>query len=68
MGKANFNDDFTCDAVRQVTEGRDILKKGNRVLRQGCKVRNAFVVEHRPLFSVRAISSPLRLVDAWRAT
>ena len=27
----------------RVTEERDILKKGHRVLRQGCKVRYAFV-------------------------
>lgn len=33
----------------------------HRVLRQGCKVRYAFIVEHRPLFSVRAMCRCLRL-------
>ena len=32
-----------------------------RLLRQGCKVRYAFIVEHRPLFSVRAMCRCLRL-------
>ena len=37
-----------------MTEERDILKSG-RVFRQGCKVKYAFVAEHRPIFSVRAM-------------
>ncbi|MBW3097187.1 IS3 family transposase [Pseudohoeflea coraliihabitans] len=47
--------------LTRVTEERDILKKANRVFRQGCKVRYAFVVEHRPLFSVRAMCRCLRI-------
>ena len=45
----------------RVTEERDILKKSHRVFRQGCKVRYAFVAEHRPLFSVRAMCRCLRI-------
>jgi len=41
--------------LMRVTEERDILKKGRRVLRAGCKVKYAFVAEHRPRFSVRAM-------------
>ncbi|MFZ1772428.1 MAG: IS3 family transposase [Rhizobiaceae bacterium] len=47
--------------LTRVTEERDILKKANRVFRQGCKVRYAFVAEHRPLFSVRAMCRCLRI-------
>ena len=36
-------------------------KEGHRVLRQRCKVRYAFVAEHRPLFSVRAMCRCLRI-------
>ncbi len=36
-------------------------KKSHRVFRQGCKVRYAFVAEHRPLFSVRAMCRCLRI-------
>ncbi|MCA0422945.1 MAG: IS3 family transposase [Proteobacteria bacterium] len=41
--------------LARVTEERDNLKKSGRVLRQGCKVKYAFVAEHRPVFSVRAM-------------
>ncbi|WP_157115674.1 IS3 family transposase [Ketogulonicigenium robustum] len=41
--------------LARVSEERDILKKANRVFRQGCKVRYAFVAEHRGQFSVRAM-------------
>ncbi|MEP3428890.1 MAG: IS3 family transposase [Roseibium sp.] len=47
--------------LARVTEERDILKKATGVLRQGCKVRYAFVSEHRPLFSVRAMCRCLRI-------
>ncbi|MCF6327507.1 MAG: IS3 family transposase [Devosiaceae bacterium] len=47
--------------LARVTEERDILKKANRVLRQGCKMRYAFVAEHRPLFSVRAMCRCLHI-------
>ncbi|MBN8551081.1 MAG: IS3 family transposase [Caldilineaceae bacterium] len=47
--------------LTRVTEERDILKKANRVFRQGCKVRYAFVAEHRALFSVRAMCRCLRI-------
>ncbi len=36
-------------------------KKSHRVFRQGCKVRYAFVAEHRTLFSVRAMCRCLRI-------
>lgn len=57
----------------RVSEERDILKKrarhvrhwsehnGERVFRQGCKVRYAFVAEHRGQFSVRAMCRGLRI-------
>ncbi|WP_210321345.1 IS3 family transposase [Devosia beringensis] len=45
----------------RVTEERDILKKAGRVLRQGCKVRYAFVAEHRQQFSVRTMCRCLRI-------
>ena len=47
--------------LARVTDERNIPKKGNRVLRQGCKVRCAFVAEHRFVFSVRAMCRCLRL-------
>ncbi|MCD1592223.1 MAG: IS3 family transposase [Qipengyuania citrea] len=47
--------------LQRVTEERDILKKANRVFRQGCKVRYAFVAEHRTLFPVRAMCRCLRI-------
>ncbi|WP_454611407.1 IS3 family transposase [Labrenzia sp. MBR-25] len=47
--------------LARVTEERDILKKANRVLRQGCKVRYAFIAEHRSVFSVRAMCRCLRI-------
>ena len=37
--------------LAQVTEERDILKSSLRI-RQGCKVKYAFVIEHRLVFSV----------------
>ena len=39
---------------QRVTEERDIPKSG-RVLRHGCKVKYAFMAEHRRLFSIRAM-------------
>ncbi|MCP1167329.1 IS3 family transposase [Limimaricola litoreus] len=47
--------------LARVSEERDILKKANRVFRQGCKVRYAFVAEHRSQFSVRAMCRCLRI-------
>ncbi|MBX3531592.1 MAG: IS3 family transposase [Rhizobiaceae bacterium] len=47
--------------LARVTEERDILKKANRVFRQGCKVRYAFVAEHRHQFTVRAMCRCLRI-------
>lgn len=47
--------------LARVIEERDILKKGDRVLRLGCKVRHAVIAEHRPLFSVRAMCRCLRI-------
>ncbi|MBD3849391.1 IS3 family transposase [Bosea sp. SSUT16] len=47
--------------LARVTEERDILKKANRVFRQGCKVRYAFVAEHRRQFPVRAMCRCLRI-------
>ncbi|MFD2855787.1 IS3 family transposase [Seohaeicola zhoushanensis] len=47
--------------LARVSEERDILKKANRVFRQGCKVRYAFVAEHRGQFSVRAMCRCLRI-------
>jgi len=44
----------------RVTEERDILKN-HRVFRQGCKVKYAFVAEHRPLFPVRTMCRCLRI-------
>src|SRR5690606_38814334 len=37
------------------------LKKSHRVFRQGCKVRYAFVAEHRQQFTVRAMCRCLRI-------
>ncbi|WJS86449.1 IS3 family transposase [Paracoccus sp. TOH] len=45
----------------RVSEERDILKKPPRVFRQGCKVRYAFVAEHRGQFSIRAMCRCLRI-------
>ncbi|WEF25933.1 IS3 family transposase [Paracoccus sp. S3-43] len=45
----------------RVSEERDILNKANRVFRQGCKVRYAFVAEHRGQFSIRAMCRCLRI-------
>ncbi|WP_085930251.1 IS3 family transposase [Ancylobacter sp. FA202] len=47
--------------LQRVTEERDILKKAGRVLRQGCKVKYAFIAEHRLLFSIRAMCRCLRV-------
>ncbi|MCO6388232.1 IS3 family transposase [Aliihoeflea sp. 40Bstr573] len=47
--------------LARVTEERDILKKANRVFRQGCKVRYAFVAQHRQQFKVRAMCRCLRI-------
>ncbi|WP_374807254.1 IS3 family transposase [Pseudochrobactrum kiredjianiae] len=41
--------------LARVTEERDILKKANRVLRQGCKMKYAFIKAHRVRFNVRAM-------------
>jgi len=46
--------------LTQVTEERDI-PKSHRVLRQGCKVRYAFIAERRTLFSVCAMCRCLRI-------
>ena len=44
----------------------------HRVFRQGCKVRYAFVAEHRPVFPVRAMCRCLRIYPsgfhAWLAS
>jgi len=59
--------------LARVSEERDILKNGRaivrhwsedngeRVFRQGCKVRYAFVAEHRGQFSVRAMCRCLHI-------
>ncbi|MCC0014688.1 MAG: IS3 family transposase [Rhodobiaceae bacterium] len=47
--------------LTRVTEERDNLKKSGRVFRQGCKVKYAFVAEHRPLFPVRTMCRCLRI-------
>ncbi|MFD2854555.1 IS3 family transposase [Seohaeicola zhoushanensis] len=47
--------------LARVSEERDILKRPPRVFRQGCKVRYAFVAEHRGQFSVRAMCRCLRI-------
>nr|WP_102248633.1 IS3 family transposase [Pseudorhizobium pelagicum] len=41
--------------LARVTEERDILKKAAGVLRQGCKVKYAFIALHRLSFSVRTM-------------
>ncbi|GER08177.1 hypothetical protein JCM17843_24870 [Kordiimonadales bacterium JCM 17843] len=46
--------------LTRVTEERDTLKS-HRVFRHGCKVRYAFIAEHRPVFSVRAMCRCLRI-------
>ena len=54
--------------LARMTEEHDILK-GGRVLREGCKVKYAFVAEHRPQFSVRrmcrCLSIPPNGFYAW---
>ncbi|WP_230484008.1 IS3 family transposase [Sphingomonas sp. Leaf21] len=56
--------------LARVTEERDILKKANRVFRQGCQVRYAFVAEHQNQFGVRAMCRCLAIQPsgfyAWR--
>ncbi|WP_156350692.1 IS3 family transposase [Sphingomonas sp. Leaf20] len=56
--------------MARVTEERDILKKANRVFRQGCQVRYAFVAEHQNQFGVRAMCRCLAIQPsgfyAWR--
>ncbi|MCZ4292291.1 IS3 family transposase [Hoeflea alexandrii] len=47
--------------LARVTEERDNLKKSHRVFRQGCKVRYAFIAEHRQQFTVRAMCRCLRM-------
>src|SRR5690606_3392636 len=47
--------------LARVPEERDILKKSHSVFRQGCKVRYAFVAEHRQQFTVRAMCRCLRI-------
>ena len=46
--------------LSRMTEERDILKK-IRALRKGCKVKCAFVAEHRPIFSVRRVCHCLNI-------
>ena len=41
--------------LARVTEERDILKKGDRILREGVPVRYAFIAENRLIFAVRAM-------------
>ncbi|MDO8985581.1 MAG: IS3 family transposase [Cypionkella sp.] len=41
--------------LARVTEERDNLKKGDRILRQGIPVRYAFIAENRLIFAVRAM-------------
>ena len=47
--------------LARVTEERDILKKSHCVFRQGCKVRYAFVAEHRQHFPARTMCRCLRI-------
>ncbi|WP_430475495.1 IS3 family transposase [Thalassospira lucentensis] len=47
--------------LARITEERDILKKGNRVLRQGCKMRYAFIDQHRRVHSVRTMCRCLQV-------
>ncbi|UXT61244.1 IS3 family transposase (plasmid) [Agrobacterium fabrum] len=47
--------------LARVTEERDILKKANRVFRQGCKVKYAFVAQYQQRFSVRMMCRLLRI-------
>ncbi|WP_420804614.1 IS3 family transposase [Thioclava pacifica] len=68
FAKASSGDAEKDDEIRRlkrellrVTEERDILKKANRVFRQGCQVRYAFVAEHRGQFSIRAMCRCLRI-------
>ncbi|MEO0956741.1 MAG: IS3 family transposase [Pseudomonadota bacterium] len=41
--------------LRRVTEERDNLKKGNGVLREGPRLKYAFIRDHRAAFSVRVM-------------
>ena len=41
--------------LARVTDERDILKKGDRILREGVPVRYAFIAENRLIFAVRAM-------------
>ncbi|MBB2177557.1 IS3 family transposase [Gluconacetobacter johannae] len=56
--------------LARVTEERDNLKKSHRVFRQGCKVRYAFIAEHRDHFGIRAMCRCLAVQPsgyyAWR--
>jgi putative transposase len=47
--------------LARVTEERDILKKSDRVFRQGCKVKCAFVAQHQQRFSVRMMCRLFRI-------
>ncbi len=47
--------------LARVTEERDILKKGDRILRQGIPVRYAFIAEHRLVLAVKAMCRMLRV-------
>ena len=59
--------------LRRVTEERDILKKGNGVLRKGPPVKYAFIKAHKSLFfypgdvpsSKRPSQRFLRLAQVW---
>lgn len=47
--------------LARMTEERDILKRSHRVFRQGCKVRDAFVAEHRHQFRFRSMCRCLHI-------
>ncbi|WP_374755762.1 IS3 family transposase [Sulfitobacter mediterraneus] len=47
--------------LARMTEERDILKRHSRVLRQGCKMKYAFVAEHHPQYSVRRMCRCLNI-------
>ncbi|WP_407681507.1 IS3 family transposase [Profundibacter amoris] len=65
--EVNINDDHAAENRRlkrelaRVTEERDILKKANRILRERCQMKYAFIEGHRPLFSIRAMCRCLRV-------
>ncbi|AXX97813.1 IS3 family transposase [Profundibacter amoris] len=65
--EVNINDDHAAENRRlkrelaRVTEERDILKKGHRILRERCQMKYAFIEGHRPLFSIRAMCRCLRV-------